>query len=89
MSRSRRRIAITWLCVVQAGEMKKWKQDNHKVLRSLNKKELNRIKRDLNHESPYYIKYWEYSNIWASPSDGTYLRKLESDESDYYRVLRK
>lgn len=92
MSRSKKKHAGFWTCVVQAGAMKKWKRCNHKSQRQKCFQYLKNIEKD-----DYYLDTYvssspkhEYSDIWCSPSDGrSYGLFSEREENWYKRILRK
>ena len=58
MSRSRKKVPVTWLCSNANGQMKLWKKQCNRQIRRANKELANGN------------SYKKVHDIWTSPSDG-------------------
>lgn len=89
MSRSRKKHAGCWIARCGRGDMKRWKRQTHKSLRNFEKKMMYHA---ITSDEDYFslTRKYEYSCIWASPSDGsTYAPPEYRNEDWYIEIIRK
>jgi hypothetical protein len=90
MSRSFKSNSKSYVCNVDAGEMKEWKRLSNKRLRAKTREALN--VEISGKETVYPRKRREGEDIWAGPSEGKqswfgYIK--ENDKKLYEKMMRK